>query len=156
MCIRDRLCAMLLAAPAGGFAADPPQSQPAQPGASAPAPPPEPVVTLKTGIVGRITNPYRPVEQPPNSLADSTRLESLLRAGNLYLSLQDAISLALENNLDIAIQRYGPQLADAAVLAASAGGAARGVSTSITAGPSSSSVSSTGTTGGTAGAAAGT
>jgi len=142
------LCAMLLAAPAGGFAADPPQSQPAQPGASAPAPPPEPVVTLKTGIVGRITNPYRPVEQPPNSLADSTRLESLLRAGNLYLSLQDAISLALENNLDIAIQRYGPLLADASLRQAQAGGLARGVSTSVTAGPSSASVSSSGTTAG--------
>src|SRR5665811_626092 len=149
------LCALLVAAPAGGFAADPQQSQPAQPGANA-APPPEPSETRKTGVVGWLTNPYRPVTQPPNSLADSTRLESLLRAGNLYLSLQDTISLALENNLDIAIQRYGPQLADAAVLAASAGGAARGVSTSITAGPSSSSVSSTGTTGGTAGAAAGT
>jgi len=141
------LCAMLLAAPAGGFAADPPQSQPAQPGASA-VPPPEPVVTLKTGIVGRITNPYRPVEQPPNSLADSTRLESLLRAGNLYLSLQDAISLALENNLDIAIQRYGPLLADASLRQAQAGGLARGVSTSVTAGPSSASVSSSGTTAG--------
>ena len=84
--------------------------------------------------------------QPPIRLANSPRLESLLRAGNLYLSLQDAIALALENNLDIAIQRYGPQLADAALRQAEAGGFARGVSTSVTAGPSSASVTSAGTT----------
>ena len=60
--------------------------------------------------------------------------------------MQDAIALALENNLDIAIQRYGPQMADAAVLQAEAGGFARGVSTSVTAGPNSASVSSSGTT----------
>ncbi len=62
--------------------------------------------------------------------------------------MQDTIALALENNLDIAIQRYGPQLADAALLSAQAGGFARGVSTTVTAGPSSASVSSSGTTAG--------
>src|ERR1039457_948331 len=142
------LCALLVAAPAGVSAAHPPQSQPAQPAASA-APPPEPAATRKTGVVGWVTNPYRPVTQPPNSLADSTRLESLLRAGNLYLSLQDTIALALENNLDIAIERYGPMLADAALRKAEAGGLASGVSTSVLSGPSSASVSSSGTTAGT-------
>ena len=142
------LCALLVAAPAGGFAADPPQSQPAQPGAGA-APTPEPAYTRKTGVVGWVTNPYRPVTQPPNSLADSTRLESLLRAGNLYLSLQDTIALALENNLDIAIERYGPMLAEAALRKAEAGGLASGVSTSVLSGPSSATVSSSGTTAGT-------
>ena len=125
------LCALLLIAPAGGFAADPPQQQSA---------------ADSNGIFARITNPYRAVEQPPINLNDSTRIENLLRAGNLYLSLQDAIALALENNLDIAIQRYGPQLADAAMRQAEAGGFARGVSTTVTAGPSSASVSSAGTT----------
>jgi outer membrane protein TolC len=141
------LCALLLAAPAGGFAADPQQSQPAQPGAGAP-PPPEPAATLKTGILGKITNPYRPVPQPPNSLADSPRLESLLRAGNLYLSLQDTIALALENNLDIAIERYGPLLAEASLRKAEAGGLASGVSTGVLSGPSSATISSSGTTAG--------
>ena len=47
----------------------------------------------------------------PARLEDSPRLESLVRAGNLYLTAQDVIALALENNLDIAIQRYGPFLA---------------------------------------------
>ncbi len=142
------LCAMLLAAPAGGFAADPQQSPAGQSGASAPPSPDQPG-TQRTGILGTIVNPYRPVLQPANSLADTPRIESLLRAGNLYLSLQDTIALALENNLDIAIQRYGPKLADAALQQALAGGLARGVSTSVLSGPSSASVSSSGTTAGT-------
>ncbi len=124
------LCALLLIAPAGSFAADPPQQQ----------------ATAGNSIFDRLTGPYRASEAPPIHLANSPRLESLLRAGNLYLSLQDAIALALENNLDIAIQRYGPQLADAALRQAEAGGFARGVSTSVTAGPSSASVTSAGTT----------
>jgi len=48
-----------------------------------------------------LTDPYRPKEIAPLNLANSDRLEALLRAGNLYLSLQDAIALALENNLDV-------------------------------------------------------
>src|SRR6185437_15644571 len=91
----------------------------------------------------------------------SSRLESLLRAGNLYLTIQDTIALALENNLDIQIQRYAPALADTAVMTAEAGGFARGVSTSVTAGPASASVSASGTTPGAtqsaaSGASAGT
>ena len=54
-------------------------------------------------------------------MPNSPRIDSLLRAGNLYLSLQDAIALALENNLDIAIQRYGPQIADAVVMSCRSG-----------------------------------
>src|SRR5436305_509665 len=42
----------------------------------------------------------------PIDLGNSNRLESLLRAGNLYLSLRDAVALALENNVDIEVQRY--------------------------------------------------
>jgi outer membrane protein len=102
----------------------------------------------ENGLRGWITSPYRPAVVPPNDLTNSTRIESLLRAGNLYLSLQDAIALALENNLDIAIQRYAPMVADTAVQIAEAGGFARGVSTNVTAGPNSASVSSAGTAAG--------
>ena len=84
-----------------------------------------------------LTRPYRQPQIPPIELANSNRLESLLRAGKLYLSLQDAIALALENNLDIALQRYGTQLADANILRAKAGGFLRGVNTSVTPGPTS-------------------
>lgn len=128
------LCAMLVAAPPGAFAQDPPAPKQA---------------TEHPGFTDKITGAYRSKEVPLNNLTNSSRIESLLRAGNLYLSLQDTIALALENNLDIAIQRYGPQLADAALRAALAGANARGVSTGVTAGPSSASVSSAGTTPGT-------
>ena len=84
-----------------------------------------------------VTRPYRARRVPPIKLANSSRLESLLRAGRLYLSMQDAIALALENNLDIDIQRYGPLIADANILRARGGGFAQGASTSVTAGPTS-------------------
>ncbi len=89
------------------------------------------------GSFSWLTGKYRSPQVPPINVANSARLESLLRAGRLYLSIQDAIALALENNLDIEIQRYGPQIADAQVLRAKAGAFAQGVSTSVTAGPTS-------------------
>ena len=89
------------------------------------------------GSFSWITGAYRLHEVPPINTANSGRLELLLRAGRLYLSMQDAIALALENNLDIEIQRYGPQIADTQVLRARAGTFAQGVSTSVTAGPNS-------------------
>src|SRR5574340_889959 len=88
------------------------------------------------GFLSGLTHNYRPTQVPAADVSNSNRLEALLRAGNLYLSLQDAIALALENNLDIEIQRYGPQIAEASIMRARAGGFARGVSTSVTAGPS--------------------
>ena len=112
------LCSLLLLAPAGGFAADPPARTPNPTNQDNTAPQPE---VGPHGVLGRVSDPYRPKAVPPPNLSNSNRLDSLLRAGNLYLSLQDAIALALENNLDIAIQRYGPQLADTAVMSAEAG-----------------------------------
>src|ERR1700681_4760459 len=54
----------------------------------------------------RFTNPYMPRVVPPVSVSNTERLDSLLRAGKLYLSLSDAIALAVENNLDVEVQRY--------------------------------------------------
>ena len=85
----------------------------------------------QTGIQ-RITAPYRPKEIAPLNLANSGRLETLVRAGQLYLSLQDAIALALENNLDIELQRLGPAISQASLLRAKAGGLLRGVPPSVT------------------------
>jgi outer membrane protein TolC len=99
------------------------------------------------GHLASLTGAYRPRDIAPVNLGNSGRLDALLRAGRLYLSLQDAIALALENNLDIEIQRYGPQLADASVQRAQAGGFARGVSTSVTSGPTSASGGSSSQTG---------
>ncbi|MBI3472667.1 MAG: TolC family protein [Candidatus Solibacter usitatus] len=87
--------------------------------------------------LSRVTEPYQPRDVAPVNLANSNRIESLLRAGNLYLSLQDAIALALENNLDIELQRYGAQISDANILRARAGGLLRGVPPSVQQGPAS-------------------
>jgi outer membrane protein TolC len=84
----------------------------------------------------------------PINLGNSGRLEALLRAGRLYLSLKDTIALALENNLDIELQRYGPRIAETDVLRAEAGGVVRGVPTAISAGPSSAANLQTGGGGG--------
>ncbi len=73
----------------------------------------------------------------PVKLVNTPRLEQLVRAGNLYLSAQDVIALALENNLDIAVQRYGPFLSREVLMRAQAGGLLRGTDVPVVAGPSS-------------------
>ncbi len=61
------------------------------------------------------------------NFTDSPRLASLLRGGKLYLSLDDAIALAIENNLDVELQRYSYPTADSDLLRAQGGGATRGL-----------------------------
>ena len=75
----------------------------------------------------KVIRPYQAPDIPPVRLNNSTRLTGLIRAGNLYLTLQDAIALAIENSLDLEIDRYGPLLADSALKRAEAGGPIRGV-----------------------------
>ncbi len=74
-----------------------------------------------------IVGPYAPIRVEPPNLANSLRLEQLIHDGKMELSLQDAIALALENNLDIAVQRYTPWIADTDILRTKAGGAGRGL-----------------------------
>ena len=76
---------------------------------------------------------------PRISFEDSTRLDRLMRAGNIYLSLRDAIALALENNLDIENARFNLPQAESNLLRASAGQILTNVSNSISGGPSSAS-----------------
>jgi len=66
------------------------------------------------------TKNYRTRYIRPIDISNSGRADSLIRAGNLYLSLADAIAMALENNVDIEVSRYGYPLADAALLSAQA------------------------------------
>jgi outer membrane protein TolC len=73
-----------------------------------------------------LIRPYLAPFVPPIRLANSSRLHSLLRAGKLYLTVQDTIALAIENNLDLEVARYGPVLAQWAVERQQAGGALRG------------------------------
>jgi outer membrane protein TolC len=68
---------------------------------------------------------------PQPNLANSPRIDTLVKNGVLELSLKDAISLALENNLDIAIARYNLPIAAADVLRTQAGGSFRGVNTGV-------------------------
>lgn len=74
---------------------------------------------------------YRGTSVPRASLANSPRIDGLIRDGKLYLSLDDAILLALENNLDIAIARYNLPIAEADVERTKAGGSFRGVNAGI-------------------------
>ncbi|WP_089842339.1 TolC family protein [Granulicella pectinivorans] len=100
----------------------------------------------------------------PN-LANSPRIDQLIQNGELVLSLKDAISLALENNLDLAIARYNIPIAEADILRTKAGGSFRGVNTGVVQntpgggvggfGSGSSGAGAGGTSGGAGGAGSG-
>ena len=75
--------------------------------------------------------PYTPRHLAPPNLSNTARIDQLMRDGKLYLSLNDAIALALENNLDIAIARYNLNIADTDILRARAGATTLGVNTGI-------------------------
>jgi outer membrane protein TolC len=74
-----------------------------------------------------ILAPYTPEPVPEPSLSNSQLMHQLTREDKLYLSLDDAIALALENNLTIAVQRFNVPFAQLDYLRAKAGGAPRGV-----------------------------
>jgi outer membrane protein len=74
-----------------------------------------------------LVRPYMGATVPPVHLRNSRRMESLIRAGKLYLTVEDAIALAIENNLDLEVDRYGPLAAEWQVERAEAGGPLRGV-----------------------------
>lgn len=75
--------------------------------------------------------PYTPRHLAAPNLANTARIDGLMHDGKLYLSLNDAIALALENNLDIAIARYNLNIADTDILRAKAGSVTLGVNTGI-------------------------
>jgi len=77
---------------------------------------------------------YRGKIAPPPSMANSPRLDQLVRDGKIYLSLRDAIDLALENNLDLVIARYNLPIAQMDVQRTRAGGSVRGVNTGVVSG----------------------
>ena len=68
-----------------------------------------------------IINPYRMQVVEPGVLTNSPRVEQLIHEGKMPLTLQDAIALAMENSMDIAVQRYSPWMADVSLLKARAG-----------------------------------
>jgi outer membrane protein TolC len=108
---------------------------------------------------------YAPDSVPEPALSNSPHLEQAVRDGKLYLSLKDAIDLALEDNLDLAIARYNLPIANTDILRTQAGGFFRGVNTGVVQGTPGGGVGgfgtgapgagAGGTTGGAGGAGAG-
>jgi outer membrane protein TolC len=96
---------------------------------------------------------YAPSHVPEPVLANSPRLGQLIRDGKLYLSLKNAIDLALEDNLDIAIARYNLPIASTDLLRTRAGGVFRGVNAGVVQGTPGGGVGGFGT--GAPGAGAG-
>src|SRR6266851_2460672 len=66
--------------------------------------------------------PYSPIKIAAPVLTNSLRVDQLIHDGKLELSMQEAVELALENSMDIVVQRYNPWFADAGILKANAGG----------------------------------
>jgi outer membrane protein len=68
-----------------------------------------------------VSAPYRQIKIDPLVLTNSPRIQQLIREGKLLLSLEDAITLAVENNLGINIARYTPWEAETDLLRAKSG-----------------------------------
>ena len=75
--------------------------------------------------------PYRPAMVPPPNLANAPRIDQLMHDGKIVLSINDAVALSLENNLDIVLARYNLNIADTDILRAQAGANVLGVNTGI-------------------------
>ncbi|HUB83744.1 MAG TPA: TolC family protein [Bryobacteraceae bacterium] len=88
-------------------------------------------IGIQVAHVPSLVRPYMPVKTPPIRLQNSYRLHALMRAGNLYLTIADALALAIENNLNLEIDRYGPLNADANLERSKAGGPLRGLQSGI-------------------------
>ncbi len=127
--VRYSIAVVLLAAlPASLWAQDAAQGSQAQPKAALPQAPGathrEFQVTDYSKPKRHFPNPiapYTPLEIAPPDITNSPKIDQLMREGKIYLSMDDAVALALENNLDIAIQRYNLGIADTDVLRAKSG-----------------------------------
>jgi outer membrane protein TolC len=96
---------------------------------------------------GGLTSAFRVPAVAPLHLENTPRLDSLFRDGRINLSLEDAIALALENNLDLELVRYAPRLAQTDLLRAQAGSSLRGVPLSVREGPAGLGAPTTGPNG---------
>jgi outer membrane protein TolC len=109
-------------------------------------------------LLGDPINMYRPTTIARADFNNSVRLQDLVKDGKIYLSLSDAIALALENNYDIAISRYYLDIADVDILRAKAGSPLRGVGAAVlqnTQGGTSQTLSQSGAPGTVSGATTG-
>jgi len=111
----------------------PPQGQPSSSPVGAPAPR-RFVLEDYAKPFGYFPNPVAPYlahHVPAPNLTNSSRINDLLRDGKLYISMDDAVALALENNLDIDIQRYNLSIADTDILRAKAGSSTLGINSGV-------------------------
>ncbi len=109
-------------------------------------------------LLGNPIKMYRPTTIPKANFANSVRLDNLVKDGKIYLSLSDAIALAIENNYDIAIARYDLDIADTDILRTKAGFSPLGAPSAVvtgTLGGSASVLTTGGGPGGTAGGSGG-
>ena len=116
------------------------EAAPAPPAQSTPPATPQPAqpqaVHLKDYSVPRsafprVLQPYETQQVPQPNLGNSPRIDSLMKDGKIYLSIDDAIALALENNLDLDIARYNLNIAEADLLRARSGASILGVNTGV-------------------------
>jgi len=126
--------AMLTTFSMGGVAQDSAQTPPQAPQASQPAPAQGFVVKDYSKPQSYFPNPIAPYKarhlSPPN-LSNTPRIDQLMQDGKLLISIDDAVALALENNLDIGIARYNLNIADTDVLRAKAGASILGVNAGV-------------------------
>jgi outer membrane protein len=130
---RPLLAAILAVTLAGGpispaFGQDAPQNPQAAPAKTA-----TPIVPVSLGSAKynysrsprafpNLIAPYSPIKIEAPGLTNSPRIDQLIHDGKLEISLQDTVELALENSMDIVVQRYNPWFADVGILKAKAGG----------------------------------
>src|SRR5712692_5292223 len=130
---RPLLAAVLAATLVGGpispaFGQDAPQNPQAAPAKTA-----TPIVPVSLGSAKHnysrsprafpnLLAPYSPIKIEAPGLTNSPRIDQLIHDGKLELSLQETVELALENSMDIVVQRYNPWFADVGILKANAGG----------------------------------
>jgi outer membrane protein len=88
------------------------------------------IIGLRPNFLGFL-GPYRRPRVPELFPGNGDRLKPLIRDGKLYLSLHDALALVIENNLEVEVERYNLQLAEADIVRASGGGNTRGIDYNI-------------------------
>ena len=135
------LAALMATQPVAGFGQDAVPNAPSPQASTQPAA--KNVKTTSEALVGygsplkHWPNPFAPYNSkkvPEPSFANTPRLDQLMKDGKIMLSLSDAVALALENNLDVAIARYNLPIADTDVLRSRAGSQIRGVNTGVVSG----------------------
>ena len=131
--------ALAIAASLSGWAQNMQPAQSSLPQAPQPVPAPAPQSQQYAPVdyskprsqFPNVIAPYKPGYVPPPDLSNTDRIQQLMHDGKVMLSMDDAVALALENNLDLVLARYNLNIADTDILRAKAGANILGVNTGI-------------------------